>query len=39
VAGYNSPEYREITEWLRGFTDQVAEGASEELRERMVELF
>jgi thiaminase/transcriptional activator TenA len=39
VAGYNSPEYREITTWLRGFTDELAEGASEELRERMAELF
>jgi thiaminase/transcriptional activator TenA len=35
MAGYNS----QITAWLRGFTDELAEGASEELRERMAALF
>jgi thiaminase/transcriptional activator TenA len=39
VAGYNDPEYREITAWLRGFTDDLASEASDEVRDRMATLF
>ncbi|MDP6821694.1 MAG: thiaminase II [Dehalococcoidia bacterium] len=39
VAGYNDPEYREVTAWLRGFTDRLAEDASDEVRESMAALF
>ncbi len=39
VAGYNSPEYREVTAWLRGFTDRLAAEATDEVRERMATLF
>ena len=39
VQGYNAPEYREVTAWLRDFTDGLAEKADEEERERMATLF
>lgn len=39
IAGYNAPEYREVTAWLRGFTDRLADQASEDVRERMAVLF
>ena len=39
VEGYCAPEYREVTEWLKGFVDRLAAGADEGLRERMSEVF
>ncbi len=39
IEGYNAPEYREVTAWLRGFTDTLADDASDEVRERMAMLF
>ncbi|MEX2377010.1 MAG: thiaminase II [Dehalococcoidia bacterium] len=39
VAGYNIPEYQQLTEWLRGFVDILGDGASPRVRERMVEVF
>ncbi len=39
VAGYNIPEYQQLTGWLRGFVDRLGDGASPRVRERMVEVF
>jgi thiaminase/transcriptional activator TenA len=39
VEGYCSPEYRAVTEWLKGFVDRLAAGVDEGLRERMLEVF
>jgi len=35
VAGYCEPEYRKMTEWLRGFVDVVGAAATVEVRGRM----
>ena len=39
VAGYNAPEYRELTAWLREFVDRLGSEASEAERERMQIVF
>jgi hypothetical protein len=39
IAGYTDPEYRQLTEWLVGFTDRMAEQAGPAERERMSRLF
>ena len=39
VQGYNAPGYRDVTAWLREFTDRLAEQTSEGERERMATLF
>ena len=39
VAGYNSPEYQEVTAWLKGFVDGLAVRAGEAERERMSAAF
>ena len=35
VAGYCDPEYRRLTEWLRGFVDEMGEAAPVDAQERM----
>ena len=39
IAGYNAPEYRQVTDWLRGFVDRLGAAATPETRERMAEVF
>ncbi len=39
VAGYNVPEYREMTAWLRDFVDRLGNEASEAERARMETVF
>ena len=39
IDGYNDPAYRALTVWLRGFTDDLADSASEERRTQMQSLF
>ena len=36
---YSSPEFGELAEWLRSFTDRTALGLSDAQRERLVEIF
>ena len=36
---YNSPEFAELAEWVRGFLDRVAEGCGDDELERMREAF
>ena len=36
---YSSPEFGELAEWLRSFTDRTALGLSDPQRERLVEIF
>ena len=35
VAGYNAPEYQELTAWLRGFVDELGDRATDDQRVRM----
>ena len=39
IAGYNAPEYRELTAWLRRFVDRLGKSASDEEEERMRQAF
>ena len=39
VAGYVASEYRELTVWLRAFTDELGASASDAQRERMLTVF
>ncbi len=39
IAGYNAPEYRELTAWLRRFVDRLGQSASGEEKERMRQAF
>jgi thiaminase/transcriptional activator TenA len=39
IDGYNSPEYRTVTEWLVGFVDRIGRRASSATQTRMYELF
>lgn len=39
IAGYNAPEYRQVTDWLRRFVDSIGAAARPETRERMSVLF
>ncbi|NQW17046.1 MAG: thiaminase II [Chloroflexi bacterium] len=39
IDGYNAPEYRALTTWLRELTDGLAETASDDRREEMRQLF
>ena len=39
IAGYNAPEYREVTAWLRGFVDALGAAADAQTRQRMAEAF
>ncbi|MCH2516218.1 MAG: thiaminase II [Dehalococcoidia bacterium] len=39
VAGYCDPEYRKLTDWLRGFVDEVGAAATVEVRGRMAAAF
>ena len=39
ITGYNAPEYRAVTVWLKDFVDKLAADADDEMRDRMQELF
>ncbi|MBI2966163.1 MAG: thiaminase II [Chloroflexi bacterium] len=39
INGYNSPEYRAVTEWLVGFVDRIGPHARPSTQSRMHELF
>lgn len=39
IDGYNAPEYRQVTEWLRQFVDRLGAEADAGSRERMAEVF
>jgi len=39
IAGYNAPEYREVTTWLRRFVDRLGSAATPQMRRRMAEVF
>ena len=39
VEGYCSPEYRAVTEWLRGYVDQIGASGTPEVRRRMEGVF
>ena len=39
VAGYNSPEYQDMTRWLRQFVDELGEQAEESTRRSMTDAF
>ena len=39
IDGYNDPAYRALTTWMRDFTDELAEVASDERRAEMRRLF
>jgi len=39
VAGYNAPEYHEVTDWVRGFADALGAAAGPDTRERMADAF
>ena len=39
IAGYNVPEYREVTDWLRRFVDRLGAAAMPQTRQRMADAF
>lgn len=39
IAGYNAPEYQQMTTWLRGFVDKLGNSATDRQRDRMLSAF